>query len=520
MWSSDPVNFPSVTYIDMVNYFVLGQSPFYTMKDFKNYRSLESYDRFVSGWVRKVETYKYIYCDTKPMAYYVVRGKVNHIQRLSETPLQAWFICGEEGTIITAHCNCMAGLGETCSHLASIMFFVEAAVRLRDKQTVTQEAAYWKLPSVKKQVEYAPIKLIKFTSSRHLKKELEARIDSVSTVSESTHMSSKSKAIYQAGTENFAKFLNEIAGGKPSFLSVHPCYVDSYIPKIVKSKYPVILTSLYDPDSANLSFPELARVCQNISREITITEKQRKIVEKETRYQASSQLWFSFRAGRITASKIKAATATNYLKPSMSLLKAICYPQEMRFSTPATRWGIEHEEVAKKKYYQLQSAMHTDLSVIECGLFLSTDNPFLGATPDGIVNCMCEGCVIRCLEIKCPYNLCLDTLENPPAGSFLEVCKTKGVQLKRNHQYYFQAQAQMALTNTKSCDFFVWTTADTFLERIMFDNKFWEHQVKLCQLLFENAILPELVGKYFTNMVFEGNMAHSVAEDHSYEQTV
>ena len=37
MWSSDPVNFPSVTYIDMVNYVVLGQSPFYTMKDFKNY---------------------------------------------------------------------------------------------------------------------------------------------------------------------------------------------------------------------------------------------------------------------------------------------------------------------------------------------------------------------------------------------------------------------------------------------------------------------------------------------------
>ena len=95
------------------------------------------------------------------MAYYVVRGKVNHSQRLSETPLQAWFICGEEGNIITAHCNCMAGLGETCSHLASIMFFIEAAVRLRDKQTVTQEAAYWKLPSVKRQVEYAPIKQIK-----------------------------------------------------------------------------------------------------------------------------------------------------------------------------------------------------------------------------------------------------------------------------------------------------------------------------------------------------------------------
>ena len=51
-------------------------------------------------------------------------------------------------------------LGETCFHLASIMFVVEAAVRLREKQTVAQEVAYWKLPSVNKQVEYAPSFLI------------------------------------------------------------------------------------------------------------------------------------------------------------------------------------------------------------------------------------------------------------------------------------------------------------------------------------------------------------------------
>ena len=34
MWITDPVNFPSVICIDMVNYFILGQRPFYTMKDF------------------------------------------------------------------------------------------------------------------------------------------------------------------------------------------------------------------------------------------------------------------------------------------------------------------------------------------------------------------------------------------------------------------------------------------------------------------------------------------------------
>jgi len=39
-------------------------------------------------------------------------------------------------------------LGETCLHLASIIFFAEAAVLLVEKQIVAQEAAYWNLPSV------------------------------------------------------------------------------------------------------------------------------------------------------------------------------------------------------------------------------------------------------------------------------------------------------------------------------------------------------------------------------------
>ena len=118
------------------------------------------------------------------MTYYVIRGKVNQSQRLNEAPLQHWFICGEDGKVITAHCNCMAGLGETCFHLASIMFFVEATVHLRDKLSATQEAAYWKLPSTKKQTEYAPSKDIYFTSPHQLKREFE---DSIASNSTSNH---------------------------------------------------------------------------------------------------------------------------------------------------------------------------------------------------------------------------------------------------------------------------------------------------------------------------------------------
>ena len=60
----------------------------------------------------------------------------------------------------------MAGLGETCSHVASLLLAIEAGVRIRDSMTVTQFKAYWVLPPSMKDVPYAPLRQIKFTGIR------------------------------------------------------------------------------------------------------------------------------------------------------------------------------------------------------------------------------------------------------------------------------------------------------------------------------------------------------------------
>jgi hypothetical protein len=41
----------------------------------------------------------------------------------------------------------MAGTGEVCSHVGAVLFAVKAAVKIRNTKTVTQEKAYWLLPS-------------------------------------------------------------------------------------------------------------------------------------------------------------------------------------------------------------------------------------------------------------------------------------------------------------------------------------------------------------------------------------
>ena len=57
-----------------------------------------------------------------------------------EKPLTPWVVAEEDGKIIAAHCDCMARLGESCSHVASLLFAIESGVHIRDSMTVTKES--------------------------------------------------------------------------------------------------------------------------------------------------------------------------------------------------------------------------------------------------------------------------------------------------------------------------------------------------------------------------------------------
>ncbi len=57
--------------------------------------------------------------------------------RLREKPLTPWIIAEIGGRILVGHCDCMAGLGETCSHIGTLLWAIEAGVRLRDSLTVS-----------------------------------------------------------------------------------------------------------------------------------------------------------------------------------------------------------------------------------------------------------------------------------------------------------------------------------------------------------------------------------------------
>jgi len=65
---------------------------------------------------------------------------------MNSLPLRPWLGIKPDGTIICAHCNYMAGAGETCSHVAAILYAIMAGMRLRDEISCTSEPCQWLAP--------------------------------------------------------------------------------------------------------------------------------------------------------------------------------------------------------------------------------------------------------------------------------------------------------------------------------------------------------------------------------------
>ena len=102
----------------------------------------------------------------------MVLGKVRHSQRMNEPPIPIWIIANGEGTVLSAHClGCKAGLSECCSHVGSVLFYIEAWNRINGKLACTQVKCSWLLPTYVNEVPYAEVQDINFKSARKLKTE-------------------------------------------------------------------------------------------------------------------------------------------------------------------------------------------------------------------------------------------------------------------------------------------------------------------------------------------------------------
>ncbi|KAH7958673.1 hypothetical protein HPB49_004137 [Dermacentor silvarum] len=411
---------PRVEFTDIKDYLVHGTS-FVTREDLKAYKSMEAHNYVTSGWVQqpRVRDLGDGRC--------VVVGNVRHSQAFCDKPFEPWLLAKEDGEIVNAHCTCKAGLGEACSHIAALLFYIEVVVRMRDGKACTDEENAW-LPPYVRHLEGKRCSDVDFASARAKK---------------------------------------------------------------------AILTNLHK-DEAPGTDAALREHCTEVMRTLTIEPQVATLVEAETKEQAKSTKWFAFRAGRITASNAKVVCRTSITSPSLSLRKKICYPQDTRFWSPQTAWGRDREEVARRAYTSASASIHVNFKCVVSGLQISQEQPFLAATPDGLISCTCCGDGV--LEIKCPYNGRDKTVgELAMTQSACIVLQGGKLRLRTDHAYYYQVQLQMFVCKKTYCDVVVWTTKDFVTLRVYKVSSLCKSMVQRCQLYFECVVLPELCFSHWTN---------------------
>ena len=97
-----------------------------------------------------------------------VSDKVRHSYAASKSLLKPWVTIRTNGTLEVAHCTCMAGLAETCSHIGgAILHRVETAVRIHNDTPCTSLEGKWLMPAPVHNIPRLHLKDINFSAPKH-----------------------------------------------------------------------------------------------------------------------------------------------------------------------------------------------------------------------------------------------------------------------------------------------------------------------------------------------------------------
>ncbi len=252
---------------------------------------------------------------------------------------------------------------------------------------------------------------------------------------------------------------------------------------------------------------ELDKLCKEYyQKNVEISKTEAAKLEKQTHLQSASGVWREERRKRLTASNFGQVLRRRPNHTVEVLVRNLLYTGFKGNSN--TKYGLDQEGPSVQDYLaKTLEESNIRVQVKRCGMFVSPDHPFLGASPDGIV--VKDGKPVGLLEIK-------NVLKNKPvtfqqqaqnkktkSAFCLKVNEQNKLELKRTHEYFYQVQGQLNICDYPWADFIVRSTNpyQIHVERIVKDPQLWK-DVMLPKLtaFYNKALLPELAsprnGKY------------------------
>lgn len=210
-------------------------------------------------------------------------------------------------------------------------------------------------------------------------------------------------------------------------------------------------------------------------------------IESESFLQNKSEKWHYYRNIRLTSSNFQdICNDENDEQKIQTYVKSYLDPK--KFSNKATVHGQIYEKVAIKQFED--NYLKNKFAVQKCGLFIMLQHPYIGSSPDGLLG---KNAVV---EVKCPYSS-KDVVADEKTVPYLYRNSKNELALKENHQYYFQVQGQMMVTNRSLCFFLVYTFKSLVIINVYRDNNFIQDMLKKLNKFYHKYMKPAILNKFF-----------------------
>ena len=506
-------------YMNMYEYLVNSTDSTFDKESMKAFKSLKAYKYFSDGLVSNVWAH---HLEDEV----VVRGYCLSSLK-AKTVYTVYVVIKTTGDVVGGACNCVAGKGEACSHVAALLFYPDdltshAITTLPSDSTVTDRPQQWHKPP-KRNVDPKPISAITFHQDSYgkVRKEACKQEQKESSTPGDTALKTLVTTIQASyPTSGLSQFWITPSSEQP--VDADQPMVDPVYEGLMSLTQKLIIFDGFDtslPQSAiecegiHTQSEYLKEACREYEKEQVIDDTLSAFIEQNTKGQSECQLWKMLHNGRITSSVVGEIMHRRDSTNASGILRRIMGYTQMTGMPSAIRWGKEKESVARDAYIaKMRNQGHKDLHCQMTGLTLLPYHSYLGASSDGVILNHRYHREKGVLEIKCPYSIEKNPIYNLPLIEiarafsqqfFLEEIESQNrLKLKRSSNYYYQVQAEMAIMGCKWCHFVVWTEVDIFVEEIAFDERLWSDIVfpKL-QSFYLNILVPEILTRSVQQMI-------------------
>lgn len=226
------------------------------------------------------------------------------------------------------------------------------------------------------------------------------------------------------------------------------------------------------------------------NNEVAVDEDMIIKIAIETKTQYECELWKKCRFIRISSSN-RAHRAISTRNPENLAKSFANLRNKSEVSHVNLDYGKRNEKFARQIYSEIM-----DRHVLETGVIIHSKQPWLCASPDGLVLCADKSKVDKLLEIKCPITCkkkpIVDT-DGTINVTYLRYDNSGNIVLKRSHIYYSQVQIQLYCTNLNSVDFFVYSPAGSLCLTVEKDEEFLQKNITLLERFYFAYLLRNIV---------------------------